>query len=183
MITYYRYDAQGIYTENVDRTEFQPIPKPCTTVAPPSTSGTQVAQWSGSAWVVLGERPAPPPPPAITAEQINAERDRRLQADFEFQGVKYQRDTVSLQRITGAASLAGFAIAQGAEVGDLRWANPERDFVWIASDNSLNPMDAQTCFAFGQAAATVETSIIFTARMLREMEEIPQDYTDDKWWP
>lgn len=125
---------------------------------------------------------APPPPPPSAAD-VNAERQRRLVADFTFRSKKFQRDERSLSRITGAATLAGFALAAGAQPGNLRWANPERDFVWIASDNSLMPMDAETCFEFGQAAASVETTIIFTAKALREMNPIPADYADDKWWP
>ena len=124
----------------------------------------------------------PPPPKPIDAGDVNAERDRRLAADFEFQGKMYQRDTVSLQRITGASTLAGFAIAAGAQPGNLRWANPDQDFGWIASDNTITPMDAQTCFAFGQAAAAVETRLIFRAKELRGMDPIPADYTDDSWW-
>ena len=119
----------------------------------------------------------------INAESIKAERDRRIQSDFEFNGKMFQRDSVSLQRITGAATLAGFAIGQGAQAGDLRWANANQDFAWIAADNSVVTMDAQTTFAFGQTAASVETAIIFAAKALREMDPIPEDYADDKYWP
>ena len=119
----------------------------------------------------------------ITQSDVNKERDRRLQSDFLFNGVWFQRDQKSLSRITGAATLAGFALAQGAQPGNYRWANPARDFAWIASDNSLNLMDAQTAFAFGQAAANIETSIIFAAKILREMDPIPTDYTEDLYWP
>jgi len=120
------------------------------------------------------------PPPS--SNDVNAERDRRIAADFEFQGKMYQRDQTSLQRITGAATLAGFAIASGAQPGNLRWANSEQDFGWIASDNTITPMDAQTCFAFGQAAAAVETRLVFAAKQLRNMEPIPDDFADDRWW-
>ena len=126
------------------------------------------------------EAPAETPPP-ITPAQVNAERDRRLQADFAFAGKMFQRDTVSLQRITRAATLAGFAMGAGAQAGDLRWANPDQDFVWIAGDNSIMPMDAQTAFAFGQAATAVETRIIFAAKALREMDPIPDPSTWDGW--
>lgn len=121
---------------------------------------------------------AKPPP---SANDVMKERDRRLIADFEFGGKMYQRDQASLQRITGAATLAGFAIANGAQVGDLRWANANTDFAWIASDNSVVTMDAQTCFAFGQAAANVETAIIFAAKTLREMDPIPDPATWEGW--
>lgn len=118
----------------------------------------------------------------IMSGLVNKERDRRLSGDFVFNGFAFQRDPSSLQRITGAATLAGFAIARGAQPGDLRWANANQDFAWIASNNDVVAMDAQTAFEFGQAAAGVETSLIFKAKALREMDPIPADYSDDKWW-
>jgi len=128
------------------------------------------------------ELPDPDPVPVVyTAQNVNQERDRRLQQDFTFNGNQFQRDTVSLSRITGAATLAGFAVAGGAQEGNLRWANANQDFGWIASDNSVVPMDAQTCFAFGQAAAAVETAIVFAAKSLRELDPIPDPATWAGW--
>lgn len=125
-------------------------------------------------------------PVVVNDVMVKIERDRRLNEDFLFQGVAYQRDDRSLRRITGAATLAGFAVAAGSPVGNLLWHNPEdgvSEFGWIASDNSVTPMDAQTCFAFGQAAASVESDIVFAAKTLREMDPIPADFVDDQWWP
>jgi len=129
-------------------------------------------QWTGSRMV--------PPVPDMSAA-IKEERNRRLGADFEFQGKMFQRDQKSLQRITGAATLAGFAMAAGAQSGDLRWANPDQDFGWIASDDTVVPMDAQTAFAFGQAAAGIETSIIFAAKVLRTLDPTPDPKTWNGW--
>lgn len=142
---------------------------------------------------VQDDDPRLPAPP--TAEQvadgkraaIAAERDRRLPLDFEFNGKMYQRDTKSLQRITGAGTLAGLFIGAGGSPTSLKWhatsevPNPD-DFAWIASDDSLTPMDAATVFAFSREAATVETRLIFAAKALRNMDPIPDDFTDDKWW-
>lgn len=119
---------------------------------------------------------------AAAEAAVNAARDRRLDGDFEFQGVMYQRDKVSLARITGAATLAGFAVAGGAPAGFYRWHGGDTDFAWIASDNSVTVMDAPTCFAFGQAAAAVETVLVFKARELRAMDPIPADFADDGYW-
>lgn len=94
----------------------------------------------------------------------------------------WQRDRISLQRITGAATLAGFAVAAGAQPGDFLWHGGSEPFGWIAADNEVVTMDAQTVFAFGQAAAAVETRLIFAARALREMDPIPEDFRDDRWW-
>jgi len=115
--------------------------------------------------------------------EVRAERDRRLSLDFEFQGKMFQRDRESIARISGAGTLALGAMVGGAQPGDLFWHGRDTPFAWIASDDSLVTMDAQTCFAFGQAAAARETEIIFAAKTLREMDPIPSDYADDKYWP
>lgn len=123
----------------------------------------------------------------LLTQQIKDERDRRLQADFEFQGKMFQRDDKSLKRITGAASLAGFYLGAGGDPTSLKWhATPDNpnpnDFGWIASDNTVVPMDAATVFAFGQAAANVESRLVFKYAALRNMDPLPEDYEDDKWW-
>lgn len=115
-------------------------------------------------------------------ELIKRERDRRLAADFEFQGRLYQRDATSVARIAGAGALALGAIVAGAQVGDFHWHGRGTPFTWIASDNTLTLMDAQTCFAFGQAAAARETEIVFAAKALREMASIPDDLASDHHW-
>jgi hypothetical protein len=121
-------------------------------------------------------------PPPSNAD-VNRERDRRTHAGFMFQGKLYQFDPDSRSRITGAATLAKFAIAAGKQPGDLRWINPAVDFSWIAADNTLTTMDAQTCSAFGDAAAVHEQRHIFAARAIKAMSPIPLDYADAKYWP
>ncbi len=124
-------------------------------------------------------RAAPPP----DAAAINAERDRRLPLDFEFQGVMFQRDEKSLKRISGMGTLALGAIqVEGAQPGDLYWYDPENPFGWIASDNSVMPMDAPTMWAFGKAAAAVESRLVFAAKTLREMDPIPDDFATHPVW-
>ena len=127
--------------------------------------------------LVEGEEPKA----IISREQINAERDRRIRANFVFNGNPFQFDEMSKQRITGAATLAGFAIGKGAPEGNLRWADPNNDFVFISAEDKFVPMDAQTCFAFGSAAARHETAHIFAASALKKIA--PADYEDDKYWP
>jgi len=116
-------------------------------------------------------------------ENIKRERNSRLIKDFEFQGKMFQRDRESIARISGAGTLALGAMVGGAQPGDLFWHGRDTPFAWIASDDTLVTMDAQTCFAFGQAAAARETEVIFAAKTLREMDPIPSDYADDKYWP
>lgn len=118
-----------------------------------------------------------------TVTDVDRERDRRIDAGVEFQGVMFQSRMTDRENIAGAAQLGFMAVVAGAEAGDLRWSNPDQDFAWIASDNSLVPMDAQTVVAFGKAAAERKQALIFAARQLKDMAELPADYTDDKWWP
>jgi hypothetical protein len=120
---------------------------------------------------------------AQTQEAITQERNRRMRGTFEFQGNTFDVDQGSLQRITGAASLAGFAMGAGAQAGDLFWHGGEQPFGWITADNQIVTMDAPTTFAFGQAAANNESRHIFAARALKDMDPIPADWQDDKWWP
>ena len=134
-------------------------------------------------YVLVGEAPSEKPVVPDIHELIKAERDRRLELDFTFQGVQFQRDESAVRRINGAGTLALAAIVGGAKAGNLRWHGGASDFVWIASDNSLVPMDAQTVMAFGGAAAGRETALLFAAKAIRAMDPIPSDYTDDKYWP
>lgn len=130
-----------------------------------------------------GEVVAPPALPP-TPEAVNAERDRRVHAGFPFGGKTYAFDPASKQRVTGAGTLAGFAIANGAQPGDAYWHGGTQPFRWIADDNSLTEMDAQTCFAFGQAAAAHEEAHIFAARAIKDMSPIPVDYaSNESYWP
>lgn len=121
--------------------------------------------------------------PSATSGQINAERDRRICQGFRFGDKTYAFDPASKQRVTGAGTLAGFAIVNGAQAGDLFWHGGEQPFRWIADDNSLTSMDAETCFAFAQAAAAHEEAHIFAARALKDQVPPPSDYMHDVHWP
>nr|WP_019365844.1 DUF4376 domain-containing protein [Pseudomonas luteola] len=136
-------------------------------------------------WIYDGETFTPPQPEVYqpTSSDIDAERDRRIDAGIEFNGKMYQSRSTDRENIAGAAQLAFMAIQEGAQEGDLRWATPEQDYMWIASDNSLVPMDANTVIGLAKAAAAQKQALIFAARNLKDMNPIPADYADDKWWP
>lgn len=120
-------------------------------------------------------------PLAFTADDVNAERDRRM-ATFVFGGKAYDLEGQSLANVSGSGTLSLAAIINGAQPGDLRWADPDQDFTWIANDNTIVPMDAQTTWAFAQTAAARRKHCIYKARALKDMSPIPSDYTDDKYW-
>ncbi|UZZ12186.1 DUF4376 domain-containing protein [Ectopseudomonas mendocina] len=146
-------------------------------IASPSPGKTR--SHDGAGLPILVDLPAYVP----TAMEVDRERDRRIDAGIQFQGVTFQSRATDRENIAGAAQLGFMAVVAGAQAGDLRWSSPDQDFAWIASDNSLVHMDAQTVVAFGKAAAERKQSLIFAARQLKDMAEIPADYTDDKWWP
>lgn len=124
-----------------------------------------------------------PPAPLPNTSEIDAARDERLAGGIEFQGTLFQSRPIDRERITEAAQLAFMAAASGAKPGDLRWLEPEQDFTWIAADNTLVPMDAPTVVAFAKAMAARTQALVLAGRRLKDMDAIPGDYTDDKWWP
>jgi hypothetical protein len=117
------------------------------------------------------------------ASEVDVERDRRVAAGFMFNGSLFQSRIEDQKRINGAGTLALIAVVSGAQAGNLRWHGGSSDFVWIAANNSLMPMDAQTVLAFGQAAAAWESRHLFAARALKDTDPIPENFTDDQFWP
>lgn len=122
--------------------------------------------------------------PSQTETDVDAERDRRIADGFTFNGVFYQSRRADRENIAGAAVAALAAIGAGAQVGDYRWHGGDSDFMWIAADNSMHPLDAQSTFAMGQAAMAHKQAHIFAARALKDMNPIPADYaTNPEYWP
>lgn len=118
---------------------------------------------------------------APTTADIDAERDRRL-AVFVFNEVMFDFNDVAKGDIAGAGTLALAAIINGAQPGDMSWADTGSEFSWISGDNSYVFMDAQTTFAFAQAAAKWRARHVFAARRLKDTQPIPANYTEDVWW-
>lgn len=127
----------------------------------------------------------PPARPQTTAD-VDAERERRLGAGFLFNGKCFQGRTVDLINITGAVAAASMAIANGATAGDYRWANPEEDFCWIVSDNSLVPLDAPSVVQMGQTAMGFVAAHMMAARLIKDRitgGEVITDVVDNSLWP
>lgn len=134
--------------------------------------------WDGTDWVYV--EPALEP---IIPEQVDVERDRRTVEGFYFGGIKYQSSPEDRENISGASLAALGAIIAGSQVGDYRWHGGASDFEWIAADNSTHKMDAITMFSFGQIAMAHKQALIFAARVIKDMVPVPQNYTDDQYWP
>lgn len=129
--------------------------------------------------------PSPPGPrPAPTTDEVDAERDQRIDGGMVWNGVTYQTRPQDRENVAGAATMALAAMVNGAQAGDLRWHGGSEDFVWIAEDNSVHTFDAQTFFAFAQAMAHHKSALIFAARALKDSDPIPEDYaTNEDYWP
>ncbi|MFV1941318.1 DUF4376 domain-containing protein [Pseudomonas luteola] len=168
--TIYYVDADGRYLGG-----FSGVEPPEGAVQVPDAPGDAQQVWNGSGWS--------DPVIVPTSADVDAERDRRIDAGMMFNGVMYQTRPDDRENILGMSQLAAMAIQGGATEGDLRWADAEEDFEWIAADNSKVPMDAHTVFALGKAAAARKLAHIRAGRTLKDLDSIPADYTDDKWWP
>jgi hypothetical protein len=137
-----------------------------------------VARVNGTVRFVDVTEPVP-----VTQADVDTERDRRIAGGLTFGGVEYQTRPFDRENIAGAAQLAALAIQGGAIEGELTWHGGEQPFVWIAADNSIQPMDAQTVVGLGKALAGHIQSHIFAARALKDADPIPADYRDDGHWP
>lgn len=122
--------------------------------------------------------------PGADAVDVTAERDRRLMV-FPYAGklFNFVDGKGSDLNVAGAGTMALAAIVAGAQAGDLRWAYQDRDFTWIAADNTLILMDAFQALAFAKAAGVWKERHIFAARTLKDASPIPGDYTSDNYWP
>lgn len=120
---------------------------------------------------------------AEKTKMVDAERDRRIAAGFTFAGVLYQSRPADWEVYSGKALEAFIAVMSGSAPGNLRWADADTDFAWIAADNSHVPMDAQTVIELAKAASAHRTELTFAGSDIKALNPIPDDYADDKWWP
>jgi hypothetical protein len=134
-------------------------------------------------WEAAGNTIPPYVAPPISAADVNAERDRRIAAGFEFGGNTYDFDIKAKTNISGAAQMAFMAIVAGAGHGNLRWHGGDADFSWITQDNQIVTMDAHSVVAFGKTAAGHESAYIHAARTLKNMTPIPENFAEDAYWP
>lgn len=118
-----------------------------------------------------------------TRADVNRERNRRITSGFLFGGKHYDFDPASQQRVAGAAQWAALAIGQGAQAGDLLWRGGTTPFGFIAADNSLTEMDAQTVVQLGMTAAAHVERHVMAARAIKAMDPLPDDFADDSRWP
>ena len=166
MKTVSQLDADGYYvgTTTAQRSPLEQgvflIPGGAVDAFPPVVPQGKRARWSDG-WV-LEDAPAPETEPAPTLDevrqakiaQIDRARDTALEDGFIFNGVRYDCDDLSVQRITGAAVL-----------GIL---NPAFVTPWITFDNSVVTLTAADLAGLGAAAAVHVATQLFKARALKD---------------
>lgn len=121
--------------------------------------------------------------PFSRREAINVERNRRMNGVITFQDHTYEADQFSYDLIRDAHVVASNAIVEGAQPGDFRWSEPDSDFAWRDIAEVWVPMDAMTCVDFAERVISYRGSCVRHGMALKTMNPLPEDYTDDKYWP
>lgn len=166
MITLYKWDADGIYSESVQADEKSPVPARSTPTAPPETTGDEVAQWAGSGWAVLESRPVPPEL-VITASDIAARRWQAEVAGIDIGGMRIDTGRDSQALITGATVQAMLDPSYA-----LRWKTPD-GFVDLTAEQIIGVATAarahvQACFNREAELLEALEAGTFTPEMLEE---------------
>lgn len=123
-----------------------PIIDPVVTLTPPP--GAHYT-WAGAGW-----QPDIEAMRAAKVREIDAARDAAIAGGFEFNGVRYDSDAKSVQRISGAVTLS--------------LLNPAFETDWITFDNSIVRLNAAQLAGLGAAAGQHEAAQIFKARQLKD---------------
>lgn len=144
---------------------------------------TRYQLWEDGKLVIDEDRPNLTRSPA----DVDAERDRRIDDGFYFDGVLYQARPMDRENIWHAGLNASVALTfKNKKVKDLKWHDGAGEFAWIAADNRLVPMDAATVIEFARAASNHHYAHVIAARSLKDRlasQTEPLDATEDRWWP
>lgn len=154
---------------------------------PPTVTGIQVLEWSGTEWIVRDKTEEELAVEEAAkkedlSRQINEYRDTLIADGFWFNENKFDSKSEDQKRISGAALLAFIAISNGAQANNLYWHGGTTPFEWIDQRNNIIQMDAQTVVELGKVAAEHERSHIFYARALKDMNPIPENFKDPSYW-
>lgn len=116
---------------------------------------------------------------------VNVERDRRIASGFVFPYPDGKVFQLNIPNITAALASATASVINGAQDGDLRWLDPNKDFAWIAMDNTELTMDARTAMMFGQSATAWNSSLMTAARAIKDriLAGETLNVTDNALWP
>ena len=100
----------------------------------------------------------------IETWEVNAELDRRIEANFIFNGSSFDCDNASRQSTSMAASTG-----QG--------------FDWIDAQNVTHAFSAADMQSMNSAVVTHLNNHMLSARAMKDANTIPSDYSADGYWP
>lgn len=129
----------------VEIAQVGPLIAPVVTLLPPPGPHHR---WVSGAWQADME-----PMRESKLREIDAARDMAIISGFDYNGVRFDSDAKSIQRISGAVTLS--------------MLNPAYVTEWITFDNSTVTLDAAGLAGLGAAAGLHESSQIFKARALK----------------
>ncbi|NYT81454.1 DUF4376 domain-containing protein [Alcaligenaceae bacterium] len=184
--TVYLFDEQRIYMHALEVDAYGPIRARSTLTVPPETTGTEVAQWTGSDWVVLPERPVPPAPPEPSIEDLRAQvqqaaTDKRWQVmtgGLTLPGGIEVGTTIDDQnRITSVVANAALAGLADADEVDFKATNG-----WVRITIAQIKAIAGAIGQFVQACYSAERAHHEAIALLETPEEI-HDYDVNSGWP
>ena len=122
----------------------------------------------------------------IDPSEVDAERDRRKHLDLTFDvdanSKIFQADRASQTHMHEAAVWALKAVEAGAAEDDYLWNSNTENFQWILADNSLLLMDAHEMIGLWAAVSKRNTQLQLKGRLLKDMNPIPMNYTDNSFW-
>jgi hypothetical protein len=125
-------------------------------------------KWDGSAVV-----PYTPPPGAVEADDINAERQRRIVAGRVVNGVRVTGRDVDARNLMSLALIAQMRIA----AGDTTTPTTFRDGDNV--DHALTPPQILTMW---QESAAFVSAIYQASWDIKAMNPIPVDFAADQYW-
>jgi hypothetical protein len=105
---------------------------------------------------------------ALRIRGINKKRDTLIDSGFTYSGNEFQSKASDRENIMGVSIAAKMAIEAGAQPGNYRWANPDSDFVWITTNNTLVQMDAFDVLGLYQAGMQFKSNLTFKARQMKD---------------
>lgn len=183
MITVYQWDLQQIFAGSVSVNQEAPVPPRSTLKPPPETIGTEVAQWNGSGWAVLPERPAPPEPSLeeLRAQVQQAATDKRWQVmtgGLTLPGGIEVGTTIDDQnRITSVVANAALAGLTDADEVDFKATNG-----WVRITIAQVKEIAGAIGQFVQACYTAERAHHDAIALLETVQEL-REYDVNAGWP
>lgn len=121
--------------------------------------------------------------PEFTSD-VNRERDKRILQGFTYNGHLFQADEKALQNINGVSSAATIALIQQVDQTSLRWHGGDKDFAFIAMDNTAVPMTLIDAINFGLTAMAHVNKYMMRARELKNAVEAGEEFNvlDDAVW-